>query len=784
MGNILGEKFDGYIQNQIKVRQESLGKYTNISTKDLMYYQNKTPWLRLASSVDLEVMGDNSNLEKLSKLLKGVDSNNLKDSNLAKKCILYGGVVDESNPQPQSGLRSKNDSIFSGAYGWGGGERGFVPQPGIIGADVTYYNNGALSKTTLNIKCFSREQFAIIDALYMRPGYTVLLEFGWSLYLSKNKNNNNIELNSFDQFQSSALRKFLNGEVKDNFDIYKLIEDDRKTYNGNYNGVYGKISKFDWAFNNDGSYDITIQITGMGDIIESLTIPSLISDKQENEEGQIVVSESKLKSKFHNKLEDYRKLTSELMRGYPNALLMISNTNTPLSTPLTINNFNKEKNNITIPHALFQVSGGRRDNSTGIFREDYISFGALIATIQNLFLLYNKDQSIYGFDMNFDDLSKDENFIIRLPLQFSSDPTKVLIPVDEEFKVEISPGVSSVFQLLDDKNKTPTNIASLLKGNYLVYDKEITEKEKTQGKKQLSTDYFMLLSSVYVNMNYVEELLNTYNDPSKNEIELLGIIKDILTSINSCTGNINNLDIKLDNDIGLYRFKNSTPFMLNILPEETTSKFNLFGFLPKNNQGDTSTPIQGSFIRDVSLTSGITDEWATLISIGAASNSSSNFTDSTSFKLYNKGLKDRILPERNDKVNQFLKDSLQKNLKKGLKEMEDYYDLIYNENNFNESTISTLKSKYSTVSGYLKEYYFNKLNANISFFLPFNLKLTMDGIGGIKLYQRFEMDERILPPMYDDKQIDLIVNGINHSITPSGWTTTLDSLSVPKSTAQ
>ncbi len=60
----------------------------------------------------------------------------------------------------------------------------------------------------------------------------------------------------------------------------------------------------------------------------------------------------------------------------------------------------------------------------------------------------------------------------------------------------------------------------------------------------------------------------------------------------------------------------------------------------------------------------------------------------------------------------------------------------------------------------------------------------MDGIGGIKLYQRFEMDERILPPIYDGQNIDLIIRGVNHSITPSGWTTTLDSLSVPKSTAQ
>jgi hypothetical protein len=56
--------------------------------------------------------------------------------------------------------------------------------PGIESATTTYYNNGALSKATINIKCFSKSQFSLLDVLYLRPGYTLLLEFGWSVYLS------------------------------------------------------------------------------------------------------------------------------------------------------------------------------------------------------------------------------------------------------------------------------------------------------------------------------------------------------------------------------------------------------------------------------------------------------------------------------------------------------------------------------------------------------------------------------------------------------------------------
>ena len=73
--------------------------------------------------------------------------------------------------------------------------------PGITNADITFYNNGALSKTTINIKCFSKAQFQLLDVLYLRPGYTLLLEFGWSQYL-----NNNDELISMDQFYTGPFK--------------------------------------------------------------------------------------------------------------------------------------------------------------------------------------------------------------------------------------------------------------------------------------------------------------------------------------------------------------------------------------------------------------------------------------------------------------------------------------------------------------------------------------------------------------------------------------------------
>ena len=58
--------------------------------------------------------------------------------------------------------------------------------PGIVDANITCLNRGSLKKAIINIKAHNRSQLDIIDALYMRLGYTVLLEWGNSSYINNN----------------------------------------------------------------------------------------------------------------------------------------------------------------------------------------------------------------------------------------------------------------------------------------------------------------------------------------------------------------------------------------------------------------------------------------------------------------------------------------------------------------------------------------------------------------------------------------------------------------------
>ena len=167
--NILGRPFSAVVTNQINARQDSLGE-NKISSSDLLYQQTKTPWLRLASSVD--VKNEGTILKKALGL--GFSESDLLGSGLAKNFMLQGGAI--STTTEGSGGNFKMDfktnsgldfgANFNGAYGWGGTtDRGLVPMPGVTGATVKYINNGALTKTEINIKCFSRAQLALIDIL-------------------------------------------------------------------------------------------------------------------------------------------------------------------------------------------------------------------------------------------------------------------------------------------------------------------------------------------------------------------------------------------------------------------------------------------------------------------------------------------------------------------------------------------------------------------------------------------------------------------------------------------
>jgi len=269
MGNIIGEPFHDYVDNQIKKRQEIHGKELR-TNEEIVSLNSNLSWVKLASSVDLE----QERVNLLRKNYKNIIADNIKSGkDLAQKYVLFNGI-NKSNPgnNQRSGYNSTNGT-YSNDKTLGGTEFGIVPMPGIISMDSQDLNNGSIRKTRVKVKAYNRQQFDVLDVLYLRLGYTVLLEFGNSHYWNSG-DNGSIKPQKHLQKMGATLidTVFFSDTSPTPYQLLEEIESQRRSKSGNYDGILGKVVNFTWSFLDDGTYDIDIDIISLGDVIESLKI--------------------------------------------------------------------------------------------------------------------------------------------------------------------------------------------------------------------------------------------------------------------------------------------------------------------------------------------------------------------------------------------------------------------------------------------------------------------------------------------------------------------------------
>ena len=293
---IVGEELAEYVQNQITTRQKIHGSGVDSlrTPEQLNYLNSKTAWVKLASGTYLQP-------EKLYNLGFSYEAvKKFVGIGLAQNHILFGGYaslsstgqlealdtgsyqktineIQQNNPEQfkisGAGTFDVNQRTeflgnnIKGAY-LTGEDFGIVPMPGIESLDVKALNRGSLKKAIVKIKAQDRNQLAILDVLYLRLGYTVLLEWGNSVYLDNQSNLQQLTDTILENDQLFFNRDWNQDKAYD--DILQYIENYRETYAGNYDGLLGKVSNFNWSFNKDGSYDVELTILSYGDIIESL----------------------------------------------------------------------------------------------------------------------------------------------------------------------------------------------------------------------------------------------------------------------------------------------------------------------------------------------------------------------------------------------------------------------------------------------------------------------------------------------------------------------------------
>jgi hypothetical protein len=260
--NIIGDSFDNYVKEQILVRQSVLG--LGLNDKDTVIYKNNnSAFVRLTSGVNV----DTNIVTSL-----GLAGEGYKGSGLAKQFKLFSARTQNNGTETfTKGIGYDNLS----SYGFSSNsDYGYVPPPGIISAEVKAMNRGSLREANIEIQCHNLQQFQILEILYMRLKYSVLLEWGHNMYYSNPTRDKNLDITQQPRLEQSRFDlsdKMLDG-TQTHESMLSLIAEERKRSYGNYDAFFGLVTNFSWTLRPDGGYNITVTARSTGDVIESLKL--------------------------------------------------------------------------------------------------------------------------------------------------------------------------------------------------------------------------------------------------------------------------------------------------------------------------------------------------------------------------------------------------------------------------------------------------------------------------------------------------------------------------------
>ena len=202
---------------------------------------------------------------------------------LAKSAVLSSGtgITGRAGIDRES---DKNLSNSEAAY-YQSEVYGFRPMPGITNINSTVLGGyGAVRKTTIGFKANSLADLNILSTVYMHFGATLLVEFGHTVYVSKDGEIKNMTLGDLVNSKDLYTSKPTLGKIR------KLIYDLSSDKNYNYEGIVGYVDNFDFSFNEDGTYDCSVSIKSHNGVTDSLTVPSVIDNisnfKTATEEGE------------------------------------------------------------------------------------------------------------------------------------------------------------------------------------------------------------------------------------------------------------------------------------------------------------------------------------------------------------------------------------------------------------------------------------------------------------------------------------------------------------------
>jgi hypothetical protein len=306
------------------------------------------------------------------------------------------------------------------------------------------------------------------------------------------------------------------------------------------------------------------------------------------------------------------------------------------------------------------------------------------------------------------------------------------------------------------------------------------------------------IMKIYLNFNFIIESLNSNSD-ERGDVNLYGFLSSICTGLNKALGGINNLEPIIDETTNTITIIDSTPIP-GLTSNSSTYTLQLYGYNKSTQVRGTgpnisfSTNYTSNFIRKVDLKTAITPEYATMVTVGATAGGYVKGVEATAFARWNAGLTDRfkekLTPSNpNSKPKEGEPDEAETNyVEKYLSKFTECFGWkgYLNTSGIGKTEISSdiVSRNISVVTEYYKYLQSkNRSGGGTVGFIPFKLSLTMDGISGIKIYNKLHVDTRFLPSNYSNT-MDLIVTGVSHKLSNNDWETEIEATVIPKTTQQ
>jgi hypothetical protein len=284
-------------------------------------------------------------------------------------------------------------------------------------------------------------------------------------------------------------------------------------------------------------------------------------------------------------------------------------------------------------------------------------------------------------------------------------------------------------------------------------------------------------SNIYLNLRMLYELassetLKSQDPAEKQGIALLPYIKNILSSVQNSTGNVNNFEIIVDGQ---------TAYIVDL-------NYTNVGTPPKPFTFEISGT--KSILRDIQFESQIFSDQATIIAISAQSDAGKLGLENSSMVAFNTGIRDRMISKKDSPIssNQTI-DNQTEGFAESLGKLVGFFQAVNSmtDEKLKGEEMDSFKTSLTDIIHFLTNNY--KSNNKYKSILPTKLSLTFDGIGGIIIGNIFNIDKTFTPSSYkgDGSGIDLqyIVTNVKHTIgTDNQWKTVIEgNPSIPDSIA-